>query len=218
MKLCGIMFGVAEVYATVQHSYSSASGTPGTLRGRNLERLHPLQRKLPRYWRTHLWNCLVESERLISLFPRIGTEDPSGNCALYDEVLKQKEFPTNTTAAFMAKACDAVDQLPPDWFPRERTETLTLISRFYYLDGQTQPAIESAAKAVEAAVLGKHEDLEIVARARHGVALRTAYDFSGATRELVHGIEIARQRGVADWEAKLLSQSRKYLQRRRLAV
>ncbi len=105
----------------------------------------------------------------------------------------------------MAKAWAAVDQLPPDWFPRERTETLALISRFYYLDGQTQPAIESAAEAVEAAVLGKHRDLEIVARLRHGVALRTAYDFSGATRELVLAIEIARQQGMADWEAKLLN-------------
>ncbi|MEP6608343.1 MAG: HD domain-containing phosphohydrolase [Burkholderiaceae bacterium] len=141
-----------------------------------------------------------------SAMPAQWNEDPSEQLrALRDEVLKQKEFPTHTTAAFMVKAWDAVDQLPPDWFPRERTETLALIARFFYLDGQTQPAIESAAKAVEAAVLGKHGDLEIVARARHGVALRLAFDFSGATRELVHAMEIARQRGAADWEAKLLN-------------
>jgi putative two-component system response regulator len=105
----------------------------------------------------------------------------------------------------MAMACDAVDRLPPDWFPRERTETLALISRFFYIDGQAQPAIESAAKAVEAAVLGKHGDLEIVARSRHGVALRVGYDWNGSTREFVHAMEIARQRGATDWEAKLLN-------------
>lgn len=148
----------------------------------------------------------MESETAHSAIPPQWNEDPSEQLrALRDEVLRQKELPTNTTAAFMTKAWDAVDRLPPDWFPRERTETLALIARFFYLDGQTQPAIESAAKAVEAAVLGKHGDLEIVARARHGVALRLAFDFSGATRELVHGIEIARQRGMADWEAKLLN-------------
>ena len=75
----------------------------------------------------------------------------------------------------------------------------------FTLTGRPQPAIESAAKAVEAAVLGKHRDLEMVARARHGVALRTAFDFSGSIRELVHAIEIARRRGVADQEAKLLN-------------
>lgn len=149
---------------------------------------------------------LVESETPHPAIPPQWNEEPSEQlCALRDEVLKQKEFPTNATGAFMAKAWDAIDNLPPDWFPRERTETLALISRFFYLDGQTQPAIESAVKAVEAAVLGKHGDLEIVARSRYGVALRLAFDFTGATRELVHGIEIARQRGVADWEAKLLN-------------
>ena len=105
----------------------------------------------------------------------------------------------------MTEAWEAIDRLPPNRFPRERTETLALIARFFYLDGQTQPAIYSAAKAVEAAVLGKHADLEVIARSRYGVALRLAFDFSGATRELVHGIEIARQRGMADWEAKLLN-------------
>ncbi len=117
---------------------------------------------------------MFESETAHPAIPPQWNEDPSEQLrALRDEVLKQKEFPTSTTAAFMAKAWNAVDQLPPDWFPRERTETLTLISRFFYLDGQTQPSIESAAKAVEAAVLGKHEDLEMVARTRHGVALKT---------------------------------------------
>jgi putative two-component system response regulator len=148
----------------------------------------------------------MESETAHSAIPPQWNGDPSEQlCALRDEVLKQKEFPTNTTAAFMAKACDAVDRLPPDWFPRERTETLTLISRFFYLDGQAQPAIESAAKAVEAAVLGKHGDLEIAARSRHGAALRLGYDLNGSTREFVHAMEIARQRGAADWEAKLLN-------------
>ena len=148
----------------------------------------------------------MESETAHSAIPLQWNEDPSEQLrALRDEVLKQKDFPTNKTAAFMTKAWDAVDQLPPDWFPRERTETLTLISRFFYLDGQTEPTIGSAAKAVEAAVLGKHGDLEMVARSRHGIALRGAYDFSGSTRELVHAIEIARQRGVAHEEAKLLN-------------
>ena len=109
------------------------------------------------------------------------------------------------TAAFMARACDAVGRLPLDWFPRERTETLALISRFFYIDGQAEPATESAAKAVRAAVLGRHGDLEIVARARLGVALRFNFDFRGSTRELVHAMEIARQAGATDWEAKLLN-------------
>jgi response regulator RpfG family c-di-GMP phosphodiesterase len=148
----------------------------------------------------------VESETPHSAIPSQWNEDPLAQLrALRDEVLKQQELPTNTTATFMATAWDAVDHLPPHWFPRERTETLSLIARFFYLNGQTQPAIESAAKAVEAAVLGNHEDLEIIARGRHGVALRGAFDFSGSTRELVHAIEIARQRGVADREAKLLN-------------
>ena len=148
----------------------------------------------------------MHSETAHSAIPPQWNEDPTEQlCALRDEVLKQKDFPTNTTAAFMTKASNAVELLPPDWFPRERTETLTLISRYFFLDGQGQPAIESAAKAVEAAVLGKHEDLEIVARSRHSVALRLACDFNGSTRELVHAMEIARQRGAADWEAKLLN-------------
>jgi len=148
----------------------------------------------------------VESETAHSAIPLQWNEDPLEQlCALRDEVLKQKDFPTNTTAAFMAEACNMVDQLPPYWFPRERTETLMLISRFFYLDGQTQPSIESAAKAVQAAVLGKHGDLEMVARTRHGVSLKLAFDFSGSTRELVHAIEIARQRGAADQEAKSLN-------------
>ena len=82
----------------------------------------------------------MESETAHSAIPSQWNEDPSEQLrALRDEVLKQKEFPTSTTAAFMAKACDAVDRLPPDWFPREHAETLALISRFFYLDGQTQP-------------------------------------------------------------------------------
>ena len=148
----------------------------------------------------------MESETVHHAIPSQWKENPSEQLrALRDEVLKQKDFPTSTTAAFMAKACDAIDRLPPDWFPRERTETLTLISQFFYLDGQFQLAIESAAKAVEAAVRGQHEDLEIVARARHGSALTTNFDFSGSTREFVHAMEIARRRGAADWEAKLLN-------------
>lgn len=148
----------------------------------------------------------MESETAHSAIPLQWNEDPSEQLrALRDEVLKQKDFPTNTTAVFMAMACDAVDRLPPDWFPRERTETLALISRFFFIDGQAQPAIESAARAVEAAVLGKHGDLEIVARSRHGLALRVGYDWNASTRELVHAMEIARQRGATDWEARLLN-------------
>lgn len=148
----------------------------------------------------------MESETAHFAIPLQWGEDPSAQLrALRDEVLKQKDSPTNTTAAFMAKACGVLDQLPSDWFPRERAETLTLISRFFYLDGQTQLSIESAAKAVEAAVLGQHGDLEMVARTRHGIALRTAFDFGSAIRELVHAIEIARQRGAAEQEAKSLN-------------
>lgn len=148
----------------------------------------------------------MKSKTAYSAVPAQWNEDPSQQLrALRDEVLKQKDFPTSATAAFMNRAWESVAQLPPDWFPRERTETLALISRFFYLDGQTEPAIQSAAKAVEAAVLGKHGDLEVVARSRHGVALRLAFDFSGAIRELVRGTEIARLRGAADWEAKLLN-------------
>lgn len=148
----------------------------------------------------------MEPETVHHAIPSQWNENPSEQLrALRDEVLKQKDFPTSTTAAFMAKACDAIDRLPPDWFPRERTETLALISQFFYLDGQFQLAIESAAKAVVAAVRGKHEDLEIVARARHGNALKTNFDFSGSTREIVHAMEIARRKGAAEWEARLLN-------------
>ncbi|MEO8186286.1 MAG: HD domain-containing phosphohydrolase [Burkholderiaceae bacterium] len=148
----------------------------------------------------------MELETAHSAIPLQWNEDPSEQLrALRDEVLKQKEFPTNATAAFMAKAWEAVELLPPDCFPPEHAETLTLISRYFYLDGQTQPSIESAARAVNAAVRGKHRNLEMVARARHGIALKLAFDFSGSARELVSAIEIAREAGAADGEAKFLN-------------
>jgi putative two-component system response regulator len=125
--------------------------------------------------------------------------------ALRDEVHRQKDFPTTATAAFMLAAWKAVEQLPPGWFPPERAQTLRPIGRFFYLDGQTQPAIEAAAKAVEAAVLGRHEHLEMLCRTQYGIALREAYDFSGSIRELVHATEIARRRDMAELEAQLLN-------------
>ena len=149
---------------------------------------------------------LVDSETAHSVIPQRWNADPSEQLrALRDEVLKQKKSPTSATAAFMMAAWNAVEQLPPDWFPPERTHTLRDIARFFYLDGQTQRAIESAALAVEAAVFGKYENLEMAARCQYGIALREGYDFSGSIRELVHAIEIARKLDRVEREAELLN-------------
>jgi tetratricopeptide (TPR) repeat protein len=138
--------------------------------------------------------------------PTTWEEDPTQQLrTLRDEVLQQKELPKNDTSDFMKAAWSALQDLPPDYFPPERAEALTLISRFFYLDGQTDTTVASAADAVEAAVRGKHRRLEVIARARHGIALRTAFDFSGSLHQLVRALEIVRQDGDLVEEAKLLN-------------
>lgn len=124
---------------------------------------------------------------------------------LRDEVLQHKNYPTPASSAFITAAWRAISRLPPDCLAPERCEALTLISRFHYNNGQNEPTIASARDAVQAAVAGRHRKLEIVARARLGIALRSMYDFSGSVRELVRGIEIAREEGELEEEAKLLN-------------
>lgn len=207
MKLCGNHLGesVRIGAAPIRQLGGHVSGSRASLEAETWRCIR-CNVSFDQYWCNYILDLLVESETAHSAIPGRWNEDPSGQLrALRHEVLRQKDFPTNTTAAFMTKAWNAVELLPPDCFPPERAETLTVISRYFYLDGQTLPSIESAAKAVQAAVSGNHRDLEMVARARHGIALRLDFDYSGSTRELVHAIEIARQLGVAHEEAKLIN-------------
>src|SRR5262249_4853804 len=125
--------------------------------------------------------------------------------ALRDEVLRQRQFPTSDTHAFIVAAWKAIEHLPPDYFPPERAETLSDISRFYYLHGETETEIKAASAAVQAAMSGGHRNQEGVARGRLGIALRGWFDFIGSIRELGRAVEIAREQGDLMWEAKLLN-------------
>src|SRR4029453_15074714 len=133
-------------------------------------------------------------------------DDPTAQLrALRDEVLRQRQFPTSDTYAFMAAAWDAIEHLPSDYFPPERAETLSDISRFYYLHGDTEPEIKAASAAVQAAMSGGHRLLEGQARSRLGIGLRHWFDFIGSITELGRAVEIAREQGDAIWEAKFLN-------------
>src|SRR4029450_7069599 len=105
----------------------------------------------------------------------------------------------------MAAAWDAVERLPSDFQPPERTETLLCIGRFYYFHDMAQPMIDVVASAVRAAVLGGHRFFEMQARAGYGVVLREAQDFVGSMRELGRALDITREMGSALEEAKILN-------------
>jgi HD-GYP domain-containing protein (c-di-GMP phosphodiesterase class II) len=138
--------------------------------------------------------------------PMIWDADPSTQLrALRDEVIRQRDFPTAHTHAYMADALAALESLPPQYIPPERVEALIQISRFYYLDGEVEQTVQTAEFAVRAAVLGGHRVLEAQARARYAISLRGKYDFFGSMTELTRALELAREDGDAEGEAKILN-------------
>ena len=96
-----------KVYATARRSYSGQGerDRPPAALDEEPGVVHPLQRKLPPILaQLHHLELLVESETAYSAIPPLWNADPSEQLrALRDEVLKQLDFPTNTTAAFMAR-------------------------------------------------------------------------------------------------------------------
>jgi len=124
---------------------------------------------------------------------------------LHDEVHRQKDFPSADTRSFMAAAFQAIFRLPESCLAPEKAQALIGISRFHYLDGAVDQAIQTAADAIRAATQGGHRLLEGHARTRLGISLRSAYDFVGSISELVQALEIARDAGDATSEAKVLN-------------
>jgi putative two-component system response regulator len=124
---------------------------------------------------------------------------------LHDEVHRQKDYPGADTRAFMAAALQAIVRLPESCLAPEKSQTLMGISRFYYLDGEVDQAIQTASDAIQAAIVGGHRHLEGHARTRLGISLRGAYDFVGSISELATALEIARDAGDATSEAKVLN-------------
>src|SRR4029453_8500452 len=142
----------------------------------------------------------------LSVVPAQWDEDPTAQLrALRNEVFEQRKFPRDDSPAFMAAAWDAVERLPSDFQPPERTETLLCIGRFYYFHDMAQPMIDVVASAVRAAVLGGHRFFEMQARAGYGGVLREAQDFVGCMRELGRALDITREMGSALEEAKILN-------------
>ena len=132
--------------------------------------------------------------------------DPTAQLrVLREEVARQLDFPSAQTSVFMAAARSALERLPADFFPTERAMALIDISRFYYLGVQSELATEAAQEAVRAAVVGGHRVLESRARARHAISLRETYDFFSSIGELTRALEIAREEGDSEWEAKVLN-------------
>ncbi|MBS1172098.1 MAG: Soluble attachment protein, partial [Proteobacteria bacterium] len=124
---------------------------------------------------------------------------------LHDEVHRQKDYPGADTRSFMAAALQAIVRLPESCLAPEKSQTLMGISRFYYLDGEVDQAIQTASHAIQAAIVGGHRHLEGHARTRLGISLRGAYDFVGSISELATALEIARHAGDATSEAKVLN-------------
>ena len=101
---CGIMLALPK--STQRSSIHTAApvGPPVPFEAEPGAR--PSATQASRYWRTTSEPFAGIRNGSFRYSPN-GTEDPSSRTRpMRREVLKQKEFPTNTTAAFMAKACD----------------------------------------------------------------------------------------------------------------
>jgi putative two-component system response regulator len=138
--------------------------------------------------------------------PAHWAEDPTAQLReLKDEVIRQMDFPATQSRDFMVAARSALEQLPAEHSSPERVEALMCISRFHYLDADTELTIDCAAAAVKAAVLGGHRKLEGQARTKLAIGLRGSYDFFGSINEFGRALEITREVGDPAWEAKVLN-------------
>lgn len=131
-------------------------------------------------------------------------QDPTAQlCALRLEVIKHRDAPAQHTHAFMAAVRDALRRLPKEPFAQDAVLILLSLSRFHFLAGQLDQALDAARTAAEIAVRGSQRNLEMQARLAVATCLRETYELGSSMLEFARALELAQAEGDGLWEAKI---------------
>jgi putative two-component system response regulator len=143
---------------------------------------------------------------MFSAIPAHWDDDPSAQLVvLRDAIVRQRDFPTAVTPAFMDAAFYAVQWLRRDHGQAAKVEALITIAAFNHLEGNEEIAVDAATRSIEAAVLGKHRSLEARARMVYATILKTMYQLSRSLDEFSRALELARSEGDVVTEAKIVN-------------